>query len=92
MRARYYDTDTGRFTSRDPIGFEGGDLNLYAYVGEIRYPDLILWVTIGWLTIVGYIVIPLGQMTVTKPSNTYGLRQATCMGPGGNSVWELKKA
>ena len=33
MRARYYDADTGRFLSRDPIGFEGGDLNLYAYVG-----------------------------------------------------------
>jgi RHS repeat-associated protein len=32
MRARYYDTDTGRFLSRDPLGFGGGDLNLYAYV------------------------------------------------------------
>lgn len=27
---RYYDPDTGRYTSRDPIGFEGG-INLYAY-------------------------------------------------------------
>lgn len=33
MRARYYDVDNGRFISKDPIGFEGGDLNLYAYVG-----------------------------------------------------------
>jgi RHS repeat-associated protein len=33
MRARYYDTETGRFLSRDPLGFGGGDLNLYAYVG-----------------------------------------------------------
>jgi RHS repeat-associated protein len=33
MRARYYDTDTGRFISRDPLGFDGGDLNLYSYVG-----------------------------------------------------------
>jgi len=33
MRARYYDTDIGRFLSSDPIGFAGGDLNLYAYVG-----------------------------------------------------------
>lgn len=32
MRARYYDAETGKFTSEDPIGFEGG-LNLYAYVG-----------------------------------------------------------
>jgi len=32
MRARYYDPEVGRFISKDPIGFAGGDLNLYAYV------------------------------------------------------------
>jgi RHS repeat-associated protein len=32
MRARYYDPDIGRFISEDPIGFGGGDVNLYAYV------------------------------------------------------------
>jgi len=32
--ARYYDPSTGRFLSEDPIGFEGGDVNLYAYVGN----------------------------------------------------------
>ncbi len=26
--------DLGRFTSRDPIGFAGGDTNLYSYVGQ----------------------------------------------------------
>jgi RHS repeat-associated protein len=31
-RARYFDVSLGRFLSRDPIGFKGGDLNLYAYV------------------------------------------------------------
>jgi RHS repeat-associated protein len=31
LRARYYDTNVGRFISRDPIGIRGG-LNLYAYV------------------------------------------------------------
>lgn len=31
-RARYYDPMEGRFVSRDPIGFEGGDFNLYGYV------------------------------------------------------------
>jgi len=31
-RARYYHTDLQRFISEDPIGFDGGDLNLYAYV------------------------------------------------------------
>jgi RHS repeat-associated protein len=30
--ARDYDPDTGRFTAKDPIGFAGGDTNLYGYV------------------------------------------------------------
>jgi RHS repeat-associated protein len=34
MRARYYDTEVGRFISEDPVGFDGGDVNLYAYVGN----------------------------------------------------------
>jgi RHS repeat-associated protein len=33
MRARYYDPEVGRFIKNDPIGFAGGDLNLYNYVG-----------------------------------------------------------
>jgi RHS repeat-associated protein len=32
MRARYYDANVGRFISEDPIGFDGGDVNLFAYV------------------------------------------------------------
>ena len=32
MRARYYDSGTGRFVSEDPLVFGGGDVNLYAYV------------------------------------------------------------
>ncbi|MDZ4211147.1 MAG: RHS repeat-associated core domain-containing protein [Methylotenera sp.] len=32
-RARYYDTDIGRFISEDPLGFQAG-INFYAYVGN----------------------------------------------------------
>jgi len=32
MRARYYDSGSGRFVSEDALGFGGGDVNLYAYV------------------------------------------------------------
>jgi RHS repeat-associated protein len=32
MRARYYDPAVGRFISEDPLGFGGGDVNLFAYV------------------------------------------------------------
>lgn len=31
-RARYYDAMTGRFLQNDPIGFRGGDVNLFSYV------------------------------------------------------------
>ncbi|MBD2413823.1 hypothetical protein FACHB389_24300 [Nostoc calcicola FACHB-389] len=32
MRSRYYETNTGKFTSIDPIGLLGGNSNLYTYV------------------------------------------------------------
>jgi len=40
-RARQYDPQIGRFTSEDPIGFEGGDINLYGYVSNdpLSYND-----------------------------------------------------
>lgn len=34
MKNRYYDAVTGRFLQKDPIGFAGGQSNLYAYVGN----------------------------------------------------------
>jgi RHS repeat-associated protein len=33
-RARYYDAAIGRLISEDPIGFEGGDANIYRYVAN----------------------------------------------------------
>ena len=40
-RARQYDSRLGRFISEDPIGFAGGDINLYGYVGNrpLAYKD-----------------------------------------------------
>ena len=32
--ARDYDAFTGRWTAKDPIGFSGGDMNLYGYVSN----------------------------------------------------------
>ena len=40
-RARWYDANLGRFISEDPIGFAGGDVNLFGYVrnNPISYTD-----------------------------------------------------
>ena len=40
-RARYYDANTGRFISEDPIGFRSGDANFYSYVfsNPVNYRD-----------------------------------------------------
>jgi len=40
-RARYYSPTMQRFISEDPIGFYGGDVNFYAYVGNnpLRWRD-----------------------------------------------------
>jgi RHS repeat-associated protein len=43
---RFYDPETGRYISADPIGFYGGDVNLYAYV----WSDPINWVDTAGLT------------------------------------------
>lgn len=34
VRERFYDPALGRFTQEDPIGFRGGDMNLYRYAGN----------------------------------------------------------
>ena len=51
-RNRYYHTGLGRWTTRDPIGYLGGDTNLYGYVG-------------GMPT---FYVDPLGLETMLNPS------------------------
>ena len=33
-RSRHYDPSIGRFLSKDPISFDGGDTNLYGYVAN----------------------------------------------------------
>jgi len=53
-RARYYSPRLQRFISEDPIGFGGGDTNLYRYVGNaptIKSDPVGLWgITLSWGT------------------------------------------
>lgn len=66
-RARMYDPDLGRFTAEDPIGFNGGDVNLYGYVNNrptmFRDPS-------GNLPIIPIIVggVAIGGLILASPS------------------------
>lgn len=66
-RARYYDPKVGRFISKDPIGFNGGDVNLYRYVSNnpVNATDpsglyaAVMWRGIVWVLPRIGVVIPL---------------------------------
>jgi RHS repeat-associated protein len=50
--ARDYDAETGRWTAKDPIGFSGGDTNLYGYVlgDPVNFVDptgKIIWIALA---------------------------------------------
>ncbi len=55
---RDYDPETGRWTSKDPIGFDGGDTDLYAYCG---------WDPVNWVDVEGL----LTKVTVWQPSGWF---------------------
>jgi RHS repeat-associated protein len=50
MRARFYDPIVGRFISEDPIGFDGGDVNLMAYVQNNPVNGSDPWGLLGLIT------------------------------------------
>jgi RHS repeat-associated protein len=43
FRNRYYSPDLGRFISRDPIGYDAGDINLYRFVGNGPFNNIDPW-------------------------------------------------
>jgi len=63
-RARYYDPQTGRFISEDPIGFDGGDVNVYRY----SFNQPVLLIDPSGLTVTCYYNQISGQLTCTDDS------------------------
>ncbi len=61
-RARYYDPSIGRFLNKDPIGFAGGDVNLYGYVGQ----NPLIWVDPYGLAARGNHKLDAGQVLKIK--------------------------
>lgn len=66
MRARYYDPGVGRFISEDPLGFGGGDTNLYGYVQNdpINRVDPYGLSDAGMISYEGRVFIPYGTTPV----------------------------
>ena len=76
-RARTYDPATGMFLQSDPIGFKGGDLNTYAYVGN----DPFGWGDPSGLSeSLGMLMTSKGEDKQRKsvlPNTAYGIGSAT---------------
>jgi len=68
---RDYDPETGRWTARDPIGFEGGDSNLYGYV----LGDPINLVDPDGLIGLSQAVAAIGAITIAKGLYDYNQNQ-----------------
>ena len=65
----FYNPDTGRFLSEDPIGFYGGDSNLYRYVGNnsLNYMDPYGDFYQAILKIVLAVITPVGLLCLKSP-------------------------
>ena len=61
FRARTYDPAAGLFLTRDPLGFGGGDINLYAYV----WNDPLNWTDPSGLAAADYVVVTAGVLGLT---------------------------
>lgn len=72
-RARYYDPKVGRFISKDPIGFAGGDVNLYGYVLNDPVNGVDPDGRIGVIGVTGAIATGIGLATRNVPLFAIGM-------------------
>ena len=79
-RARYYDPSAGRFVSEDPVGFDGGDINVYRY----SFNQPVLLIDLSGLTVTCYYNQVSGRLTCRD--DTTGQNVVNTLGySGGNS-------
>lgn len=77
---RYYDPDVGRYTARDPIGFEGG-INLYAYAGASPNRFVDPTGELGFLVPVGAAIArAAGSAAVRWAARRYAACMTSCVG------------
>ncbi|MBK9307386.1 MAG: RHS repeat-associated core domain-containing protein [Nitrospira sp.] len=73
-RARYYQPQFQRFIAEDPIGFLGGDVNLYGYVGNnpVLLRDPMGLLTLGQGTLLGCGLGGVGGGIGAKKNKVFG--------------------
>mgnify|MGYP000938060127 CR=1 FL=1 len=88
-RARYYQPRVQRFLSEDPIGFLGGDVNLYGYVGQnpVLMTDPsghtpVIGCALGALVgaAAGYVYVVDTTLGKKKPNQAYGVLTGAALG------------
>lgn len=88
-RARTYNASQGRFTSLDPIGFIGGDSDLYRYVnnGPIVATD-----PLGEITAFQYVAISFVTFSLVLPVLAFfGLFSTPGQGNGTAEIGEVMR-
>lgn len=68
--AREYDPHTGRWLSKDPILFKGGDTNLYGYV--VNDPVNLIDPS-GYHPLIDLLEIPVGSLAANRIENSFGM-------------------
>jgi len=86
MRARFYQSQTGKFLSSDPIGLRGNDSNLYRYANNtpVVFADP---EGTSWIYPLGGAIVNLGFYLVLADSPTWtGALSATVLGALGGGL------
>lgn len=82
--ARDYDAETGRWTAKDPIGFAGGDANLFTYAGHnpVGYfdPD-------GLMPSPGDEALDFYVDIIVDPTSSSAARMGAYVGAAFASLW-----
>lgn len=95
--ARDYDAETGRWTTKDPIGFGGGDTNLYGYVDS----DPVNFVDPSGLLLMGLIDAGEGfaenaanywAAEAVDMNNSAGFRGLAMVATGFASLWNCENS
>jgi RHS repeat-associated protein len=86
-RNRFYDAGTGRFLSEDPMGFDGGDSNLYRYVSSnpVNFRDptgTVKWLQIaeGAVSVVGGVAALAALLASAPAAFTVGVAATIAVG------------